>query len=84
MVYTGRVRSNQLLSLRMPSTVPAQPPTLDLPMNVAMMPGKDMMDEAKMTGITPAVLIFSGICVLCPPIIRLPAVFLEYCTGICL
>ena len=40
-----------------------------------------MKDEAKITGITPAIASFSGICVLCAPTIFLPTTFLEYCTG---
>ena len=83
MLKKGRVLSNQLLSLSTERNVPSAPPALCLPANVAMMPGNDIMDEAKIIGMTPAVLIFSGMCVVCPPIIRLPAVFLEYWTGIC-
>jgi hypothetical protein len=41
-----------------------------------------MIEEAKMGGITPDVLILSGRCVLCPPYIRLPTTRLAYCTGI--
>src|SRR5699024_2244439 len=52
------------------------------PMKVAIMPGKDMMEEAKIIGITPAVFTFSGIWELCPPTILLPTIFLEYWTGI--
>ena len=40
-----------------------------------------MTDEAKMTGITPAMLTLSGMNVLSPPIIRRPTTRLAYCTG---
>ena len=35
-----------------------------------------------MIGITPAVFTFKGIELDCPPVIFLPTIFLEYCTGI--
>ena len=38
-------------------------------------------DEANITGITPAIANFNGICVFCPPYIFLPTTFLAYCTG---
>ena len=43
--------------------------------------GKVINDDAKITGITPAIASFNGICVLCAPTIFLPTTFLEYCTG---
>ena len=49
-----------------------------------MTAGKDIMEDAKITGITPAVLTFSGILVDWPPISFLPTIFLEYWTGILL
>ena len=45
---------------------------------LAMVAGNMMMDEAKMGGITPAVLIFKGRWVLCPPYILLPTMRLAY------
>ena len=39
-----------------------------------------MFDEAKMTGITPPVFTFRGICVLVPPYCFLPTTRLAYCT----
>ena len=41
-------------------------------------------EEAKITGITPAVFTFSGIFVDCPPTILRPCIFFAYCTGILL
>ena len=38
-------------------------------------------DEAKMTGMTPAMLTLSGMNVLCPPIILRPTTRFAYCTG---
>ena len=46
--------------------------------------GKDINEEAKITGITPAIANLSGICVFCPPYIFLPTTFFAYCTGILL
>ena len=44
--------------------------------------GKDISELAKITGITPAVLTFSGITAFCPPpIILRPCSFCVYCTG---
>jgi len=43
--------------------------------------GNVMNDDAKITGITPAIASFNGINVLCAPTIFLPTTFLEYCTG---
>jgi len=41
-----------------------------------------MIDDAKMGGITPAVLNFNGRCVLCPPYILRPTILFAYWTGI--
>ena len=65
-------------------SVPPIPLISDFPTNDRIIDGKDMMDDAKMIGITPAVFTFSGILDDCPPTIFLPAIFLEYCTGILL
>ena len=43
--------------------------------------GNVINDEAKITGITPAIASFNGICELCAPTIFLPTTFFEYCTG---
>ena len=43
--------------------------------------GKVKKDDANITGITPAIANFNGICVFCPPYIFLPTTFLAYCTG---
>ena len=51
---------NQLLELSILIIFPPQPPGV-LPVNATMMPGKDMIEDAKIIGITPAVLTFSGI-----------------------
>ena len=48
----------------------------DFPTNDRIIDGKDMMDDAKMIGITPAVFTFSGILDDCPPTIFLPYHFL--------
>ena len=40
-----------------------------------------MIDDAKMTGMTPAMLTLSGMNVLVPPIMRRPTTRLAYCTG---
>src|SRR3989454_1663612 len=50
--------------------------------NPAIVAENAMIDEAKIGGITPAVLILSGRCVLCPPNTRRPTTRLAYCTGI--
>ena len=52
------------------------------PIKEATMVGMDIREDAKMTGITPAVLTFRGMKLLCPPTILRPCIFLEYCTGI--
>ena len=52
-------------------------PPLNIPAIVA---GNARMDEAKMTGMTPPVLTFNGMCVLEPPYIRRPTTRLAYCT----
>ena len=38
-------------------------------------------EEAKITGMTFAVLTFRGIMDCCPPAVALPCILLEYCTG---
>ena len=43
--------------------------------------GKYSTETAKMMGITPAWLTFSGMYVLCPPYMRLPTTRFAYCTG---
>ena len=43
--------------------------------------GNVINDEAKITGITPAIASFKGICVPWAPTIFLPTTFFEYCTG---
>jgi len=60
-------------------TASPQPPAWNMPAIVA---GNARMDEAKMTGMTPPVFTFSGMCVLDPPYIRRPTTRLAYCTGI--
>ncbi len=50
-------------------------------MNWAKVAGISITDEAKITGMTPAMLTLSGMKVLCPPIIRRPTTRLAYCTG---
>ena len=42
--------------------------------------GNARIDEAKMTGMTPPVFTFSGMCVLEPPYIRRPTTRFAYCT----
>ena len=44
--------------------------------------GSDSSDDAKITGMTPPALTFSGRCVDCPPIIRRPTTRRAYWTGI--
>ena len=46
----------------------------------AIVCGNARIDDAKMTGMTPPVLTFSGMCVLEPPYIRRPTTRLAYCT----
>ena len=58
-------------------TASPQPPAWNMPAIVA---GKARMDEAKMTGMTPPVFTFRGMCVLDPPYIRRPTTRLAYCT----
>ena len=54
-----------------------QPPFENTPAIVA---GKASSELAKITGMTPPVFTFSGMCVLVPPYIRLPTSRLAYCT----
>ena len=49
-------------------------------MNRASVAGNRISDEAKITGITPAVLIRSGMWVDCPPYTRRPTTRLAYWT----
>jgi len=51
-------------------------------MNWARVAGNMMIDDAKMGGMTPDVLILRGRCVVCPPYIFRPTILLAYCTGI--
>ena len=51
-------------------------------MNIAIVCGNDTIETAKMIGMTPAIEIFSGMCVLCPPYIFRPTTRFAYCTGI--
>ena len=46
----------------------------------AIVAGNARIDDAKMTGMTPPVFTFSGMCVLDPPYIRRPTTRLAYCT----
>ena len=46
----------------------------------AIVAGNARIDEAKITGMTPPVFTFSGMCVLEPPYIRRPTTRLAYCT----
>ena len=48
--------------------------------SAAIVAGNARIDEAKMTGMTPPVFTFSGMCVLEPPYIRRPTTRLAYCT----
>jgi hypothetical protein len=48
---------------------------------LAMVAGNIMIEDAKIGGITPDVLIFKGKWVLCPPYILRPTTRLAYCTG---
>src|SRR5665648_248862 len=57
---------------------PAMPP---LPRNCVNVGRIIIIDEAKMTGITPAMLTLSGMKVLVPPIMRRPTTRFAYCTG---
>ena len=50
----------------------------DFPNNCAIITGNCISDDAKITGITPAVLTFKGILVDCPPNVFLPLTFCEY------
>ena len=56
----------------------------DLPNNWAIITGHCISDDAKIIGITPAVLTFNGMFVDCPPTVLLPLTFWEYWTGILL
>ena len=47
-----------------------------------MITGNCIREDAKITGMTPAVLIFNGILLEFPPYIFLPCIFFAYCTGI--
>jgi hypothetical protein len=51
-------------------------------MNRVSVAGNRMRDDAKITGITPAVLMRSGMCVDWPPYTRRPTTRLAYWTGI--
>ena len=47
----------------------------DLPNNCAIITGNCISDDAKIIGITPAVLTFNGMFVDCPPTVLLPLTF---------
>ena len=68
----------------MPRIVAPTPVPPVLPIKVAIIVGIDIREEAKITGITPAVFTFSGIWLDWPPTIFLPCIFFAYCTGILL
>ena len=51
---------------------------LSSPNICAIVAGNARMDDAKMTGMTPPVFTFSGMCVLDPPYIRRPTTRLAY------
>ena len=51
-------------------------------MNRVSVAGNRISEEAKMTGMTPAVLMRSGMCVDWPPYMRRPTTRFAYCTGI--
>ena len=64
----------------MPSWVFTQS-AIGLPGNAcAIVAGNARIDDAKITGMTPPVLTFSGMCVLEPPYIRRPTTRLAYWT----
>jgi hypothetical protein len=48
---------------------------------LAIIVGSSMIDIAKISGIIPAELTLSGMCVLWPPYIRVPRMRFAYCTG---
>src|SRR5665811_2602149 len=53
----------------------------DPALNCARTPGRASIEDAKMTGMTPAMLTLSGMYVLVPPYILRPIIRLAYCTG---
>src|SRR5699024_5005676 len=63
------------ISLPIPSPLP-------FPRKAAMTTGNCIREDAKITGITPAVFTLRGMLVVWPPIVFLPITFCEYCTGI--
>ena len=64
-----------------PNVLLNHPPTPSVPRNWANVGMIIITDEAKMTGMTPAMLTLSGMNVLWPPIMRRPTTRLAYCTG---
>ena len=84
MLYTHSplVNLHQLLELNPFRTFPQNPVPPLTPKREQMITGNCIMEDAKMTGITPAVLIFSGILLEFPPTSFLPCTFFAYCTGI--
>ena len=64
-----------------PKVAVNQPPMPPVPRNCANVGRIIITDEAKMTGMTPAMLTLSGMKVLVPPIMRRPTTRLAYCTG---
>ena len=50
-------------------------------MKLVTVPGKRRIEDAKMGGITPEVLILSGRCELWPLYMRRPTTRFAYCTG---
>ena len=66
-----------MLKFNCRTTASPQPPAPNIGASVA---GNARIDEAKITGMTPPVLTFSGMCVLVPPYCRRPTTRLAYCT----
>lgn len=82
-IFFGWDASNQVDEFKLVNAFPMNP-LFSYFKTFCSMIGNCIMDDAKIIGITPAVLTFSGILLCCPPTSFLPCIFLEYCTGICL
>ena len=80
-VALGIVLVPAVLTLMVVSSAPAtarpQEPASNI---IAIVAGNARMDEAKMTGMTPPVFTFKGMCVLVPPYCRRPMTRFAYCT----
>ena len=78
---TGSSKSSRAMPVARMSKIAAACAVTLSRMKAAICPGSMMIDWAKMTGMTPAVLMRSGRCVVRPVSILRPTMRRAYCTG---